>query len=184
MVSQIQTHPVTTEAFDAWVMLPENADKSYELIAGEIYEVVANWDSSKIAAIILGFIIFYVRQHGLGDVTGADGGYKVGKDRFIPDVGFVKKERLTNLPYEEGYYPIAPDLAVEVVSPTDTDKKLRRKITNYLQAGVTVWVVDPADQLVEIHAPGQFVEVIEKDGTIDGGQVLSGFSLKVSEFLA
>lgn len=180
----LQTNSITTEDFEAWIRLPENADKYFELIAGEIYEMVSNWDSSKIAMIIGSFITQFVLLRDLGQVTGADGGYKVGTDRYIPDVGFVKKERLTDQPYEEGYYPIAPDLAVEVISPTDSDKKLRRKITNYLQAGITVWVVDPGDGLVEIHAPGQFVEVIEKDWTIDGGQVLPGFSLKVSAFLA
>lgn len=180
----LQTNSMTTAEFEVWIRLPENVDKSFELIAGEIYDTVAHWDSSRIAATIGSFIGMYVREYGLGKVTGADGGYKVGKDRYIPDVGFVKKERLTDQDYEGGYYPVAPDLAVEVISPTDSDKKLRRKITNYLQAGVTVWVVDPGDGLVEIHAPGQFVEVIEKDGTIDGGQVLPGFSLKVSMFLA
>lgn len=174
---------MTAETFHEWITIPENTDKSFELIAGELYEMVSTWNSSEIAMLIGSFVTQYVLREGLGKVTGADGGYIVGEDRYIPDVAFVRTDRLTDAPRIDGYYPVAPDLAIEVLSPTDAPRKVRAKVLNYLQAGTTVWLIDPVDRLVEVYVPGKPAVLLDVTGTLNGGEVLPGFSLPVNQFL-
>jgi Uma2 family endonuclease len=176
----ITSAPITAAEFDE---LARSSDHPLEFVGGEVYEVVSNWDSSEIAMSLGSFISAFVRAHGLGKVTGADGGYKIGNERYIPDVAFVKQERLTDK-YEEGYFPVAPDLAVEVLSPSDSERKMRIKIANYLQAGTVVWLVNPAESSVEVYVPGKQVEVLNLNGTLDGDSVLPGFRLEVKAFLS
>jgi Uma2 family endonuclease len=173
---------ITLHEFNLFIHQPENIDRLFEYVGGEIYEVVSDWNSSKIGVLIAGFLAVYVYQHDLGTVTGADGGYKVSGEKYIPDAAFVQKARYTD-EREEGYYAVAPDLAVEVISPSDSERKLRVKVANYLLAGTTVWVVDPDGESVEVFAPGQPVIVLGKDDVLDGGEVIAGFTLPVRSFL-
>jgi Uma2 family endonuclease len=93
-----------------------------------------------------------------------------------PDVGFVAKERLTG-PIPDKYFPFAPDLAVEVVSPSDTAQDIREKVLDFLKAGTRlVWVVYPESKTVDVYRPDG-VQVVEINGTLDGGDVLPGFRL-------
>src|SRR5579859_4190624 len=133
----IQT-PVSIEEFERIAALPENAHKRLEFIGGEIVEVVSNTDASEIAIRIAARISFYVETHTLGRVTGADGGYKVSGENYIPDVGFISKARQPQRPHTS-WNPLAPDLAVEVVSPTDRVQDIADKVANYLLAGTLLW---------------------------------------------
>ena len=179
----IQTRPVTAAEFDRQVALPANLHRNLELIAGEIVEkVVSNPRSSAIAAWILGKMAVFVDTHDLGHVTGADGGYVVSGERYIPDAAFVAKARQPVLP-DEAYNPLAPDLALEVLSPTNTDEEMRVKIVNYLAAGTVVWVVDHGKR-VEVHRTGQPVQILGPQDTLDGGGILPGFTLSAGEILA
>lgn len=182
MVLQATTqHTSAAEAFDRFVQLPENADKSFEYIAGEICEVVSNNYSSEIAALILYFIQAHLRQHHLvGRVTGADGGYVVCGERYIPDVAFVSAQKQPR-PSHDAYNPNPPDLAVEVLSPGNTDHKMRVKIVNYLHAGTTVWVVNPDDKCVECYVPNHPPQTLSIDDTLSGGDTLPGFQLATKD---
>lgn len=80
----------------------------------------------------------------------------------------------TPLPYE-GYNPLPSDLAIEVVSPTDSEKKLSIKIANYLAAGAVVWVVYPQEREVIVYTPGQAAQIVLD--VLDGCTVLPGFRL-------
>lgn len=171
---------MTAAAFDEWVMLPENAEQSYEFIGGEVVEVVSHSYSSYIAARFLIKIGVFVEAHELGYVTGADGGYKVGEERYLPDVGFISNMRQPEIP-NEVYIPQSPDLAVEVVSPTDKERTLLVKISNYLAASTTVWVVYPDEREVHIHQTGKTVQIMGVGDTLSGGEVLPGFELAVSD---
>lgn len=176
----IQIQKMTVEQFDAWVFLPENIDHNYEYIAGEIVDMVSNQYSSKIAGLLLTYINIFVIEHSLGDVTGADGGFHVSGERYMPDVGFISRKRQPE-PCRETYNPNPPDLAVEVVSPTDTDRMLHIKTTNYLAAGTVVWLVRPEEKTVEVFAPGQAVKILGEDDTLDGGTVLPNFELAIKK---
>ena len=101
-----------------------------------------------------------------------------------PDVSFIKRGRLPGERLPKGHCPIAPDLAVEVLSPRDLSSRTIKKIEEYLQAGVSlVWIVDPAMRTVQIHRKdGSIVELHEND-ELTGEDVLPGFRCLVSDIL-
>lgn|SRR5690606_23305261 len=139
----IASRIVPVEEFDRFVLLPENAERMFEYIGGEIVEAVSNNYSSEIGARFLIVIGMFVLSNDLGRVTGADGGYQVSGERYIPDVAFVSKAK----------QPEPPDLAVEVLSPTNDADDMRIKVVNYLRVGTVVWVVDPINKRVEVYVP-------------------------------
>ena len=178
----IQTR-VTTEAFEALVNQPENSERRFELVSGEVFEVPSNPFVSKIAAKILIFIGIYLLKEDRGHVTGADGGYMVGGNRYAPDVAYISYERQPELA-TQGYNPNPPELAVEVISaPNNAEEqhKLRLKLTSYLAAGVVVWIVNPFDRTVEVHAAGRDAQALDETGTLSGGDLLPGFELAVKD---
>jgi Uma2 family endonuclease len=177
----IERQTMTAQQFDKWANLPENIEKTYEFINGEILEVVSNPKSSKLGMKIGRFIDAFVDEHDLGHVTGADGGYQVGEERFIPDVGYISYKRMPELLSEDGYVPTAPDLAVEVISPTDTKRNLTTKLADYLAAGTVVWLVDPDEKQIDVCVPNEAVKNYKLEDTLDGGKVLEGFSLPLKK---
>jgi Uma2 family endonuclease len=180
MITQEGTY--TVEEFDQFVLLPENADRLFEYIGGEMFEVVSNNLASAISAAILAEIHVFAKKNKLGWVTGADGGYIVGGERYIPDVAFISRARQKK-PLREAYNPNPPDLAVEVISSDRGDElhALRIKVINYLAAGTMVWVVMPEDKQIEVYTPGQPVKIHREKDTLDGGAVLPGFTLKIAD---
>jgi Uma2 family endonuclease len=171
---------ITVEEFDEFITRPENANADFEYIAGRIVEVVSNGYSSEIGATALAEIRMFVKGKDLGRVTGADGGYMVSGERYIPDVGFITKARQPEPSYV-AYNPLAPDLAVEVLSPSNKPDEVRFKLINYLRAGTIVWLVDPDNKRVEIYVPNQPPHVLGIDSVIDGGALLPGFKLAVRD---
>jgi len=170
---------ITAAQFDEWVMRPDNIARDFELINGEIVEkMVSDPDASMITLFLGGLLSVYVLQRKLGRVTGPDGGYYVGQNRYIPDVGFIRKSRMPKS-YEKGYIPAAPDLAIEVTSPTDSLKALHRKISHYLAANIVVWAIYPSEYEIEVHTPGQPVYVLGIDDMLNGGDLLPDFSIAV-----
>lgn len=170
----------TDEEFEAFIRLPENADKRFELIDGEIIEVPSNPYSSEIAILIAAAILAFIRPRNLGRVTGEGAGYRVAGRKLSPDVAYVSAARQEQLA-REGYNPIAPDLAVEVVLPTDRQPEIRRKLAIYAEGGVLVWLVYPEQRRVEIYAPDQPVEIVFEEGALSGGQILPDFTLPVTD---
>lgn len=180
MQTDVVRRAMTAEAFEQYAALPENAARPLELLEGEVIEVVSDYDASEVAATILAFILLHVRTHRLGRVTGADGGYVVGDDHFIPDVAYISSAR-----YRKGsspaWCPVAPDLAVEVLSPGNSDSEMRLKTASYLYAGTTVWIVDPERKRVEVYTPGKPPFTAGLQDTLSGGEVLPGFTLTVKD---
>ncbi|MBX3083188.1 MAG: Uma2 family endonuclease [Anaerolineae bacterium] len=179
MVTQPRVH-MTIEAFEEWATLPANRDRRLQYIGGEIIEVVSNDISSLVGMNVGGELSVYVRAHKLGFVSGADGGYRVADEDYIPDCAFISKEKYPK-PTGKSYIPAAPDLAVEVLSHSNDESSMRVKIGNYLKAGTLLWVVDPTKKRVEVYSRGEKVQIVELTGTLNGGDVLSGFSLKVAD---
>ena len=103
----VQTRRYTVEEFDRMARLPENAERRLEYIGGEIVSVVSNSYSSEVAANILISVGSYVKSRKLGRVTGADGGYKVVNERYIPDVAYISQARQPE-PSHEAYNPNPP----------------------------------------------------------------------------
>ncbi len=175
----VQT-PVSVEEFERFAALPENAHKRLEWIGGEVVEVVSNSDASEIGATLLAAIQVFVKAQRLGRVTGADGGYKVSGEDYIPDVGFIANVRQPQRPHVT-WNPLAPDLAVEVVSPTDRAKDIADKVANYLSAGTLLWYVYPDEQQVKVYAPGQPVKTLGLKDVLEGDPVLPGFKLALQD---
>ncbi|MFN8372198.1 MAG: Uma2 family endonuclease [Anaerolineae bacterium] len=173
---------------DEFLHMEFDDGKRYELVDGMLEEMpMSGEEASELGLIIGTYIASYVREHGLGRVTGADGGYLLDtnpdKVRY-PDVGFISLQRLPNR--VRGFVVGAPDLAVEVMSPTDRHSKIQRKAKEYLRYGTKmVWVVDPDEQIVEVHtlfdAETVNIRTLDLNGTLDGGTVLPGFSLAVKD---
>jgi len=172
--------PLPEDDFDAFVLLPENTDKLFELIGGEIIQVVSNNYSSMLGMLIGAPLTVFVRQNDLGWVMGADGGYRVSGERYIPDVAFISKAKQPE-PSREAYNPNPPDLAVEVLSPSNDADEMRIKLVNYLRAGTTVWIVNGDKKQVQVYSPGAAPLTIGIDGAIDGGTVQTGFILAVKD---
>jgi Uma2 family endonuclease len=171
---------VSLKEFEQFIAQPENANRDFEYIEGKIVEVVSNNYSSKIGGLFLIKLGVHVIAGDLGDVTGADGGYMVNGERYIPDVAFISRAKQPE-PCYEAYNPLPPDLAVEVLSPTNNEEDIRTKIVNYLLAGTVVWLVDPFKKYVQVFVPNESPQTIDLDGVLDGGNVLPGFKLAVKD---
>lgn len=168
------------EIFDEWV---SGQAENYEYIAGEAVEVSSNHKASWLAAKLLILIGIFVLKHKLGRVTGEAGGYKIAGERYMPDIAYISYARQPELS-SEGFLSNPPDLAVEVISNRSNmmeQKRLRVKISNYLLEGVTVWVINPDAEEVEIHRNNHPVEIIGKDGILRGYDVLPNFELPVKD---
>ena len=188
MVVEQQT--ISAETFWELLQKPEYADKSWELVEGEIVEMVKpGGKHGQITGNIFGFLWNYVRENKLGYVTAAETGYILkknpkGKDTVRGlDVGYISKERAPKgLP--EKHIPFAPDLAVEVISQGNSAEDIHNKILELFDAGAKlVWIVYPSSQSVVVHT-GKKSITLEIDDTLTGGDALPGFELSVREIFA
>lgn len=132
------------------------------------------------AACLLRYIDAFAEDNNLGAVTGADGGYIVAGNPYIPDAAFMSFERQTAPEYDHGYNVLQPDLAVEVRSLTDADSLITAKVVNYLQAGTVVWLADPDLLTITVYVPGESPKTLAKDDTLTGEPALPGFALPVA----
>jgi Uma2 family endonuclease len=161
---------------------PEYADRIIELIDGELIEKMPSYVPSRLAARIGRYLDVYLDEHPLGGVTMPDGGYVLPSgDILIPDVAFVRREKLDPPPQREVLG--APDLAVEVMSPTDSLRKLRQKAERYLANGTAlVWLVLPETRTVEVYdAAADDVVVLSESDTLTGGTLLTGLAIAVRD---
>jgi Uma2 family endonuclease len=180
----VATRPITIQEFERMAL-----DGRWELIDGEPVEKTPSADeSSSIGAMILGFLAQYVREHRLGRLYGADGGFVIFPDRptvRVPDAAFVRADRAPQGKARKSFPRLAPDLVVEVLSPSDRASEVVAKLEMYQEAGVPlIWLVDPDKETVTIIAAGQPTRVVKQGDTLDGGNVLPGFSVPVAEIFA
>jgi len=172
---------MTAEEFGA---MPDDG-KRHDLVKGVVVEVSRPKPLHSVVQRRLGARIGdFVDDHDLGVVT-TEGGYVLAHDPDTvrgPDVGFVSKTRLPDPDLRE-YIPMGPDLAVEIVSPNDTATEINDKIKEYFRAGSRlVWVVYPDVPEVYVYSSSiTDIKVIGIDGTLDGADVLPGFTLPLRE---
>jgi Uma2 family endonuclease len=184
MTTKADAKSYTFDEFMTFIDLPENRARIFELIDGEMVEKMPeSFIPSHIGMTIGFFLNLYLRENPIGWVTGAAGGYRASaKDAFVPDVGYVSKARMPELP--ERLALLGPDLAVEVKSPTDKIIAMRRKVERYLALGtLLVWLVFPESKTVEVYTADEDADVVTLGvgDVVDGGAVLPGFTLPVSE---
>ena len=156
----------------------------YELIQGELRPMSPSGGPHGDAT---SRITFYVNgivyAEGLGNTFAAETGFLIDRDPdtvMAPDFSFVASGRLP-YPLQEGYIPLAPDLAVETRSPNDTKSEVADKVHNWISAGVrVVWVIEPRKRTVTIHRNGETPHVLGVADILDGEDVLPGLSVAIS----
>jgi len=162
--------------------MPDEAD--FELVDGELVERLMSSLSSWIGGRIYRLIADHVEAQGLGFVWPADNGYQCfpkapGKVRK-PDVSFVHHDRLPEGLPPEGYLRVAPDLAVEVLSPNDLAIDLDVKLIDYRDAGVRLtWVLNPESRSARVYGLDGSSRFLAENDDLSGEDVLPGFSCRV-----
>jgi Uma2 family endonuclease len=155
--------------------------RRFEVVKGEPRDMTRTGGLHGVIALEIGYhVLHYVKkQHQLGYATSAETGFILATDPATvraPDVGFVAKAHLSG-PIPQKYFPLAPDLAVEVVSPSDTAQDIRERVRDFLKAGTRlVWVVYPESRTVDVYR-SDGMQVVEIDGVLEGGDALPGFEL-------
>ncbi len=170
---------------DDLLALPDDGHQ-YELIEGVLHRMSpAGFEHSAYGIRIATFLTVWVDERDLGVVVGADTSFVFGHDPDTvraPDVAFVRADRLPPPGERQAYGAMVPDLAVEIVSPTDRMTAVDAKIEFYLTAGVRlVWKVEPRSRAFTVREPGRAPVVLGVVDTLDGGDVLPGFRLPVAD---
>jgi Uma2 family endonuclease len=175
---------LTAEEF---MLLPDPGDGSQqELIRGEVITMTPAGGLHGISCNKAGRRIGnYVEEHGLGSVTSNDTGFVTERAPDSvrgPDVAYWSKEKLPVVP--TGYIEVAPDLLVEVLSPSNTSKQIRAKLREYFNKSVRmVWVIAPEDRTVTIYRTLDEGRVLHESATVTADDVLPGFTCRVSDLL-
>ena len=184
MSAPTSTKLMTAEEFYEFVHRPENVDRCFELVRGEVIELSRPTKPHGVVCIRVGRLLdAYAEQRGSGYVTSNDSGVILERDPDTvrgPDVAFYE-DAATFDELHPKYGEVPPLLAVEVLSPNDKPGKVMNKITNYLQSGVQrVWVLDPELRQVFIHRLDQSYRTLtQSDELID--DVLPGFRCRVAD---
>jgi Uma2 family endonuclease len=156
-----------------------------ELVDGRL-EVMspAGWPHGIVCQNVLDALSDWNRSTGLGQVLATDTGARLGQDNVrAPDGMWISKQKLAEAKAAgPGFLPSAPDLAFEVLSPSDTYKRTGRRIADLLGGGCRMlWLIDPEDRWLEVHRAGHTPIRLAEGETLEGGDVLPGFSVRVAE---
>lgn len=165
------------------LLLMQDGDR-FEISNGELVErekgALSGWVGNRVAS----RLDQHAETHG-GWAFGDGVGYRCfaeDQERVRrPDASFIRAERLAEVP--EGFLVLAPDLAVEVVSPNDLYYEVEAKVAEYLDAGVQmVWLINPVGRNVRVFMPGKNTVELSAADRLTGGGVIPGFECPVSEF--
>ncbi|RKU32113.1 hypothetical protein C6499_03745 [Candidatus Poribacteria bacterium] len=159
----------------------ENDVPGYEYAKGELIPMSpATRRHGKISINIIRHLDRYVYENGLGELYTAETIFQVGDRMMKPDVAFVSTDRLDV--DEDKTFPIPPDLAIEVISPTDVHYRIVRKAFDYLEAGTRlVWVLDPVAKTVTVYRSENDIEILTHDATLTGEEIVPGFTCPVGQ---
>lgn len=182
----VTTKKMTAEEFCDWVHQPENANKWFELVRGEVIELPPpQRPHGVVSANVARIIGNYTFERGKGYVAGNDSGVILERDPDTvrgPDVALYDDAQ-TFAELHPKYGEVPPRLAVEVLSPNDRADRTTRKITDYLRTGVRlVWLIDPEVRTVTVYQPDRGPRLVEEAGELDGEDVLPGFRCRVADF--
>lgn len=156
-----------------------------ELVDGTLVEKGMGYEESELAVLLSHALLVFVKRHDLGVVAGESGGLRLGPGLIrVPDVSFISWDVIPDRDRRKAPVPkIAPTLAVEILSKSNTKAEIDRKIREYFTAGTQlVWIIDPEKQTVRVHTSALEFKLLAKHDLLDGGTVLPGFRLKLEEF--
>lgn len=158
-------------------------DKEYEIVGGQPEE--KQMGGARHGGVGTRLIIrlgSYIETQRLGGIYGPDTSFQIGHNERLPDVSFVCAARIPAEGEPEGIWPIAPDLAVEIVSPNDLFEKVISKVQEYFAAGVQqVWLISPEHQTVTIYRSPTELTILTVDKELTSDELLPGFRCPISE---
>ncbi len=183
----VQRKLYTVDEFEAFIALPQNLDRRFELIYGEIVEKMPTEEHGLVAGNIYAPLWNFVKPRKLGRV-GIEVRHGLKKDKHndrIPDISYTSAERVSTV-VKQGAVKYMPDLAIEVQSPDDSQREMREKAAYYLQHGSKiVWLVYPADRFIDECTLGDDGEMrirqYDINSVLTGGELLPGFTLAVRD---
>jgi Uma2 family endonuclease len=180
------TAAARTMTADDLLRLPTGMGARYELVEGELKTMSpAGSLHGRIMLRLGGKLEHFVRTHALGETFGAETGFVLHRSPDTvraPDVAFVARAHVPATGVPIGYFPVAPDLAVEVVSPSDTAAEVQQKVDDYFKAGSQqVWVVYPDQRSVAVYRSAGEMRYFAAEDVLDGGPLLPGFTSPVAE---
>ena len=166
------------------LQLPKDGNK-YEVVDGELRMSLAGFLHEEVVARLLTRMRILADERALGSVLGSNVLYVLPSgNRRGPDVSFVAGGRLTAEARAQAFPRLAPDLAVEVLSPSDRPRAVLDRVGEYIEAGVRlVWVIDPQKRRAVEYRSLSEAREIPPSGRLEGGDVLPGFSCALDEFL-
>ena len=176
-----------TEIFTAEELLrAPGDDHRYELVEGELRKMVpSGYLHGKVVARLTWRLAQYVEERKLGEVCGAETGFLLARDPDTvraPDIAFVSHKRIEEKGEAEGFWPGAPDLAVEVVSPSDTYTEVEAKAIAWLDAGCRlVFAVDPRQRTATAYRSRDDIAILDINQLLDGGDVVPDWTVPVLE---
>lgn len=179
-MSSIATQLTAEELFQ----LPEDGQR-YELVKGELRTMAPAGGMHGVIAVRITLSLGnHVQANGLGAVFAAETGFRIATNPDTvraPDVAFVSRTRIEQIGLPKGYWPGAPDLAIEVVSPSDSYEAVEEKVLDWLNAGTQmVIVLNPAKRTASVHRGAQAQLLTEQD-TLSGADVVPGWSVLVKD---
>jgi Uma2 family endonuclease len=183
---RLKPEPGTATEADLAALM-RRTDRHFELIDGVLVEKGMSYESSLVAVTIASILREFVASRNLGQVSGADGSLRLFSGLVrIPDIAFVSWDRMPGRRIPKKPIPsLAPDLAVEVLSPSNTPREMTLKRRHYFEAGVRlVWIVDPKRRTIAVYTGPDRPARLDASATLDGGDVLPGFTLPLKRLFA
>jgi Uma2 family endonuclease len=176
----------TTRLVTAEELMAMGEDARYELLDGELVEMApASSDHGVIAYRLATRVDRFEPSRELVEGVTAEAGFVLRRDPDVlvaPDIAFVRRQRVPPAGRRSGAFEFAPDIAVEIISPSDRPTRIARKVSRYLQAGTElVWLVDPRARTVTVHQRERAARVLAEHELLDGGDVIPGFQVRVGE---
>ena len=155
----------------------------YEYVKGELVPMPGtSIRHGKISMNIAYYLYAYVRENQLGRLFTSETSFKVGERALKPDVAFLSAARLVEIEDEDKGSPIPPDLAIEVISPSDIQSRIVGKVFAYLDAGTrVVWIIEPISKTVTVYQSETDIKILTCEDTLTGGEVVPGFSCPVAQ---
>jgi Uma2 family endonuclease len=177
---------VQTSATEADLLRTPRDGRKYELVDGRIRVSPAGGRHGLVCISLGSKLHAWVESHRLGYVFDSSTGFRLpGGNVRVPDVSFVARGRFPQERVPEGFGDLAPDLAVEVLSPEDRAREILDKVGEYLQGGVRlVWVIDPRQGSAAVYRSLTDVTALGRTDVLDGQDVLPGFACRLGEVLA
>jgi Uma2 family endonuclease len=168
---------------DDLLRMPDDGFR-YELLRGELKKMApASHQHGRIIVNITTPLDQHVRSNNLGTVYAAETGFKIRTNPDTvraPDVAFVSRERIEKVSDNEAYWPGAPDLAIEVISPNDIYTEVEEKVFDWLEAGAKmVVVINPRKRAVTVYRSLTDIVVLTEEDILEGGDVVPGWTILI-----